>query len=295
MIPIVESRKHLQQNYLDETFEARGYCSLCRRLVSRTFTRRVIASEEEISRIMDQENVQDEPAPHVHIFWIDRNLSVRRVEGIRIRDEGLKIQTRIVNEALNAPKESNVVLLGDNFLSSFNKICGFLIRNGSTVIEAMPRTLDNSLITKYSSEQDVTVSILPTSSSNVSNLSEWVKAYVKAIEGSIRDLDSNSIWLALSYGDTNAERRPVAVDEKILSLLLSSKHLIATLDPEIKSLISSFSDGLGVELDSIEQSFNLRSLYDEIEDMIKRVGVIKTSKLFFKLFNSKMLKVERLT
>jgi hypothetical protein len=290
----MESRKHLQQNYLDETFEARGFCSLCRRLVSRTFTKRVIVSDEEISRIMDQEKIQLDPAPHVHVFWIDRNLCVRRIEGIRIRDEGLKTQTRIVNEALNAPKESNVVLLGDNFLSSFNRISGFLIRNGSNVIEAMPRTFDNSLITKYSSEQDVTVSILPTSSSNVSNLSEWVKVYVRAIEGSIRDFDSNSIWLALSYGDTNAERRPVAVDEKILSLLLSSKHLVATLRPEIKSLILSFSDELEVELDSIEQSFNLRSLYDEIEDMIKRVGVIKTSKLFFKLFNGRMLKVERL-
>ena len=243
---------------------------------------------------MDQENIQLEPAPHVHVFWIDRNLCVRRIEGIRIRDEGLKTQTRILNETLNAPNESNVVLLGENFLSSFNKICGFLIRNGSTVIEAMPRVFDNSLVTKYSSEQDVTVSLLPSSSSNVSILSEWVKVYVKAIESSIRDFDSNSIWLALSYGDTNAERRPVAVDEKILSLLLSSKHIVATLRPEIKSLILSFSDELGVELESIEQSFNLRSLYDEIEDMIKRVGVIKTTKLFFRLFNGRMLKVERL-
>ena len=290
----MDSRKQVEQDYLDETFEARGFCSLCRRLVSRTFTKRVIVSEEDISRIMDQENIQLEPAPHVHVFWIDRNLCVRRIEGIRIRDEGLKTQTRILNETLNAPNESNVVLLGENFLSSFNKICGFLIRNGSTVIEAMPRVFDNSLVTKYSSEQDVTVSLLPSSSSNVSILSEWVKVYVKAIESSIRDFDSNSIWLALSYGDTNAERRPVAVDEKILSLLLSSKHIVATLRPEIKSLILSFSDELGVELESIEQSFNLRSLYDEIEDMIKRVGVIKTTKLFFRLFNGRMLKVERL-
>lgn len=295
MILKMESSKHLQQNYLDETFEARGFCSLCRRLVSRSFSKRLIVSEEEISRIMDQENIQLEPAPHVHVFWIDRNLCVRRVEGIKISDEGLKTQTRIVSETLNAPRESSVILLGDNFISSFNKIGGFLIRNGGTVIEAMPRTFDNSLITKYSSDRDVTVSILPNGSSSVSNLSEWVKAYVKAMESSPGDLDSNSIWLALSYGDTNAERKPLAVDEKILALLLSSRHLVATLRPEIKSLISIFSTELGVELDNIEQSFNLRSLYDEIEDMIKRVGASKTSKLFFKLFNGKMLKVERLT
>jgi hypothetical protein len=294
VIPRMDSEKQLQQNYLDEKFEARGFCSLCRRLISRTFTKRVIASDEDISRIMDQENIHLDPSPHVHVFWIDRNLCVRKIEGIRIRDEGLKTQTRIVNETLNAPKESNVVLLGENFLSSFNRICGFLIRNGSNVIEAMPRTFDNSLITRYSSELDVTVSLLPNSSTDASILSEWAKVYVKALEGSIRDFDSNSLWLALSYGDTNTERKPVAVDEKILSLLLSSKHLVATLRPEIKSLILSFSDELGVELESIEQSFNLKTLYDEIEDMIKRAGVINTMKLFFKLFNSRMLKVERL-
>jgi hypothetical protein len=244
---------------------------------------------------MDQENIQLDPTPHVHVFWIDRNLCVRRIEGIRISDEGLKTQTRIVNQTLNAPKESNVVLLGENFLSSFNRICGFLIKNGNTVIEAMPKIFDNSLITKYSSEQDVTVSLLPSSSSDISILSEWVKVYVKAIESSMRAFDSNSIWLALSYGDTNADRKPVAVDEKILSLLLSSKHLVATLRPEIKSLIFNFSRELDVELGNIEQSFNLASLYDEIEDMIKRVGVIKTTRLFFKLFNGRMLKVERLS
>ncbi|WXG43040.1 MAG: hypothetical protein WED04_03090 [Promethearchaeati archaeon SRVP18_Atabeyarchaeia-1] len=290
----MESSRHLQQNYLDETFDARGFCSLCGRLVSRSFSKRFVISEEEISRIMDQENIQIEPTPHVHIFWIDRNFCVRRVEGVKVRDEGLKTQTRIVDETLNPHKESNVVLLGDNFISSFNKIGGFLIRNGSTVIESMPRATENSLITKYSSDHDVAVSILPCNSSSISNLSEWVKTFVKAIENSQKDLDSNSIWLALSYGDTNAERVPVAVDEKIISLLLSSRHLAATLRPEIKSLILSFSDELGVELDSVEQSFNLKNLYDEVEDMIKRVGVGKTSKLFFKLFNNRMLKIERL-
>jgi hypothetical protein len=291
----MESSKHLQSNYLDETFEARGFCSLCRRLVWRSFSKRVIIPEEEISRVMDQENIQLEPAPHVHVFWIDKNLSVRRVEGIRVRDDGLKTQTRIVNDALNPSKESNVVLLGDSFLSSFNRIGGFLIRDGNTIIEAMPRTLNNSLVTKYSPNQDVTVSFLPTESSSVFNLSEWVKVFVEALQSCQNELDPNSIWLALSYGDTNAERKPVAIDTKIVALLLSSRRLVASLKPEIKSLILAFSNELDVELGTIEQSFNLRSLYDEIEDMIKRVGVSKTSKLFFKLFNSRMLRIDKLS
>nr|MDO8099881.1 hypothetical protein [Candidatus Njordarchaeota archaeon] len=286
--------RSLQQDYLNESFEARGFCSLCKCFVSRSFPRRVVVSDEEMSHIMDQETVHLEPVPHVHIFWIDRNYCVRRVEGIKIMGNGLKTPAWTINGTVRHRQGTNVILLGDNFVSSFTHIAGFLAKNGSTVIEAMPRKLENSLITKYSPEQDIAFSILPSSSSNVTNLSEWVKAFVRAIEESTSELDSDSIWLALSYGDANAGRSPVAVDQRILASLLSSKHLKAELHPEVRSLIKSFSDELGVELNSIEQSFSSKDLYDEIEDMITRIGVYAAFRIFFKLFNSRMLRVERL-
>jgi hypothetical protein len=290
----MENNKRLQQNYSNEVFEARGYCTFCKHPVSRSFPKRVIVPEEEISRIMDQENILREPAPHVHIYWIDKNFSVRRVEGIRIRDDGLKTQSWIIDEALRPRQEGNVILLGDNFVSSFSSISGFLMRNRSTVIEAMPRNIDNSLITMYSPDQDAAVSILPASHSNVSNLSEWVKVFVRVIGDTQSNLDSNSVWLAISYADTNAGRGPVSVDEKIIQLLISSKQTAVTLRPEVRSLIMSFSSELGVELSNVEQFFSHKSLYDGVEDMIKRVGVSMTFRLFFKLFNNRMLKIERL-
>jgi hypothetical protein len=158
----------------------------------------------------------------------------------------------------------------------------------------MPRNIDNSLITMYSSDQDATVSILPASHSNVSNLSEWVKAFVRVIGDTQANLDSNSVWLAMSYADTNAGRGPVSVDEKIIQLLISSKHTAVTLRPDVRSLIISFSSELGLEFTNVEQFSNHRILYDGIEDMIKRVGVSMTFRLFFKLFNNRMLKIERL-
>jgi hypothetical protein len=291
----MENNKRLQQDYTNETFEARGYCSLCKRLVSRSFPKRVVVSEEEISRIMDQENAILEPAPHVHIYWIDKNFSVRRVEGIRIRDDGLKSQSWIIDEAIRPRQEGKVILLGGNFVSSFNCIGGFLLRNRSTVMEAMPKSIDNSLITMYSPDQDVTVSVLPTSQSNVSNISEWVKIFVKAIANSQSNLDINSVWLAMSYADANAERCPVSVDEKIVELLASSKQFVVTLQSDVKSLIASFSSELGLELSNVEQSFNHRILYDEVEDMIKHVGVRATFRFFFKLFNCRMLRIDQRT
>jgi len=290
----METSESLRQDYLNESFEARGFCSLCRCFVSRSFPRRVITSEEEMSHIMDRESVHLEPVAHVHIFWIDRNFCVRRVEGIKIMSNGLRTPAWTIDGSVRPSHGSNVVLLGDSFVSGFTHIAGFLAKNGSTVIESMPKTLDNSLITKYSPEQDIAFSILPSRNSNVANLSEWVKVFVKAIEESISELDSDSIWLALGYGDANAGRSPVAVDEKILALIISAKHLKAGLNPEVRSLIKSFSDALGIELDSIEQSFNLKNLYDEIEDMIRRIGLSAAFKIFFKLFNSRMLKVEHL-
>jgi hypothetical protein len=291
----MENNKRIQQDYSNETFEARGYCSLCKHLVSRSFPKRVVVSEEEISRIMDQENVLLEPAPHVHIYWIDRNFSVRRVEGIRIRDDGLKSQSWIIDEAIKPRQEGKVILLGANFVSSFSCIGGFLLRNRSTVIEAMPKSIDNSLITMYSPDQDTTVSVLPTTQSNVSNISEWVKIFVRAIGNCQSNLDTNSIWLTMSYADANAGRCPVSVDEKIVELLVSSKHLIVTLQPDVKSLIQDFSSELGLELSNVEQSFNHKILYDEVEDMIRRVGVKTTFRLFFKLFNCRMLRIDQRT
>jgi hypothetical protein len=246
VIPKMETSKGPQQNYLDQIFEARGFCSLCRRLVTRSFPKRVISSEEEISRVMDQENIQLEPAPHVHIYWIDKNFCVRRVEGIRIRDDGLKTQTRVVSETLHPYKEGNVVLLGDNYLSSFNSIGGFLIRNGSTIIEAMPKVFDYSLVTKYSADQDITVSILPAAGSNVSNLSGWAKVLVKAIESCHSDVDANCIWLTLSYGDANAGRNPVAVEA--VGCALVDKNPLTT-----PSLAEAKKRGLGpIDLNKIE-------------------------------------------
>lgn len=288
----MENNKLFQPDYSNETFEARGYCSLCKRLVSRSFPKRVVVSEEEISRIMDQENALPEPSPHVHIYWIDKNFCVRRVEGIRITEEGLKSQSWIIDEVVKPRQEGKVILLGGNFVSSFNYIGGFLLRNRSTIIEAMPKSIDNSLVTMYSPDQDVTVSVLPTSQSNVSNISEWVKVLVKAMGNSQSNLDTNSIWLAMSYADSNAGRCPVSVDEKIAKLLVSSKHLVVTLQPDVRSLITSFSSELGLELSNIEQSFSHRILYDEVEDMIKRVGVRITFRLFFKLFNCRMLRID---
>jgi hypothetical protein len=292
---MMENNRQFQQNYSNETFEARGYCSLCKRPVSRSFPKRIVVSEEEISRIMDQENTLLEPSPHVHIYWIDKNFCVRRVEGIRIRDDGLKSQSWIIDEALKPHQEGKVILLGENFVSSFNCIGGFLLRNRSTVIEAMPRKIDNSLITMYSPDQDATVSVLPTSRSNVSNLSEWVKVFARVIGNNQGNLESNPIWLAMSYADANAGRCPVSVDEKIIQLLVSSKHFVVTLQSDVRSLLTDFSSELGVESNNIEQSFNHRSLYDEIEDLIKRVGVSTTFRLFFKLFNCRMLKMVQST
>jgi len=289
----MENNKRIQQDYSNETFEARGYCSLCKHLVSRCFPKRVVVSEEEISRIMDQENALPEPAPHVHIYWIDRNFSVRRVEGIRIRDDGLKSQSWIIDEAIKPRQEGKVILLGGSFVSSFSCIGGFLLRNRSTVIEAMPKSIDNSLVTMYSPDQDTSVSVLPTSQSNVSNISEWVKTFVRAIGNSQSNLDTNSIWLMMSYADANSGRCPVSVDEKIVELLLSSKHLVVTLQPDVKSLILDFSSELGLELSNVEQSFDHKILYDEVEDMIKRVGVKTTFRLFFKLFNCRMLRIDQ--
>jgi hypothetical protein len=244
---------------------------------------------------MDQENTLLEPAPHVHVYWIDKNFCVRRVEGIRIRDDGFKSQSWMIEEALKPHQEGKVILLGGNFVSSFNFIGGFLLRNRSTVIEAMPKSIDNSLITMYSPDQDATVSVLPTSQSNLSNISEWVKVFVKVIGSSQSSLDSSSIWLAMSYADANAGRCPVSVDEKIVELLVSSKYFVVTLQPDVRSLITSFSNELGVELNNLEQSFNHRTLHDEIEDMIKRVGVGTTFRLFFRLFNCRMLRIDQLT
>jgi hypothetical protein len=291
----MENSRLLPQKHQNEIFEASGFCSLCRRLVSRSFPKRVLVSDEEMSRIMDQGRVQLEPLPHVHVFWIDRNLCVRRVEGVKISDDEPKTQAWITSGALKRKQEGNVILLGDNFTSGFNNIRGFLVRNGSSIIEAMPRILDNSLITKYSTDQDISVSVLPDKKSDLSNLSDWVKLLVKAIESIQVDLDSDSIWLVLSYADTSATRIPVATDEKILPLLLTSKHIVVTLQPEIKSLIESFSNELGVDLSSVEQSFSFENLYCEIVDMIRRVGISMTFRVFFRLFNSKMLKVEPLS
>jgi hypothetical protein len=291
----VQAIRTLRKDYLNELFEARGFCSLCKSFISRSFPRRILISDEEMSHIMDQENVHLEPVPHVHVFWIDRNFSVRRVEGIKIMSNELKTPTWATNDAFRQQKGSNVVLLGDNFVSSFTHIAGFLVKSGSTVIEAMPKKLENSLITRYSPEHDITFSILPSTNSNVSNLSEWVKLYAGAIEESSSDFDSDSIWLALSYGDANAGRNPVTVDERILTSLLSSKHLKAELHPDVRSLIKCFSDELGVELDSIEQSFSFENLYDEVKDMIMRVGISAASRVFFRLFNGRMLKVRRLS
>jgi hypothetical protein len=254
----------------------------------------VLISDEEISHIMDQENVHLEPVPHVHIFWIDRNFSVRRVEGIKIIDKEVKTPTWTMNYAFKQQQGSNVILLGDNFVSSFTHIAGFLVKSGSSVIEAMPKKLGNFLITRYSPEHDIAFSILPSNNSSVANLSEWVRLFVGAIEESSGEFDSDSIWLALSYGDANAGRNPVAVDEKILTSLLSSKHLKAELHPDVRSLIKCFSDELGVELNSIEQSFGFKNLYDEIEDLIMRGGISAASRVFFKLFNGRMLKIRRL-
>lgn len=288
----VETRS-LQQEFLDGSFEARGFCSLCRRFVSRSFPRRLLVSDEEMSHIMDQENTYFEPVAHVHVFWIDRNFCVRRVEGIKIVDNGLRAPTWNLDGTIKHRQGSNVILLGESYVSSFTHIAGFLVKDKSTIIEVMPNRLENPLITKYSPEHDIAFSILPSSNSNMTNLSEWAKTFVKAIEESRSELDSDSTWIALSYGDANAARSPVSVDERILVTLLSSKHLRADLHPEIKSLIRSFSDELGVELDNIEQSFVFKNLYDEIEDMITRMGVSAAFRIFFKLFNSRMLKIEQ--
>jgi hypothetical protein len=158
----------------------------------------------------------------------------------------------------------------------------------------MPKTIDNSLITMYSPDQDATVSVLPTSQSNVSNMSEWVKVFAKTIGSYESNLDTNSIWLAMSYADANSSRLPVSVDEKIVKLLVTSKQYFATLQPEVRSLISSFSNELGLEPTIIEHSFNHKILYDEIEYMIRRVGVKMTFRLFFKLFNCRMLRMDRI-
>jgi hypothetical protein len=253
----------------------------------------VVVSEEEISRIMDQENAIFEPAPHVHVYWIDRNFCVRRVEGIKISNDGLKSQSLMIDEVIKPRQEGKVVLLGENFVSGFNSIGGFLLRNRSTIIEAMPKSIDNSLITMYSSDQDATVSVLPTRQSDVSNISEWVKVFIKAMGNNQSNLDPNSIWLAMSYADATAGRSPVSVDEKIIGLLISSKQYVVTLQPDVRYLISSFSNELGLDLTDIEQSFNHRVLYHEVEDMIRRVGVKTAFKLFFKLFNCKMLRIEQ--
>jgi hypothetical protein len=243
---------------------------------------------------MDQENTYLEPVAHVHVFWIDRNFCVRRVEGIKIIDNGLSTKTWTLDGTLKQRQGSNVTLLGESYLSSYTHIAGFLLKDKSTIIEVMPRKLENSLITKYSVEHDIAFSILPSCNSYAVNLSEWVKVFVRAIEESSGELDSDSTWVALSYEDANAVRNPVSIDGKILASLLSSKHLKAELHPDVKSLIKSFSDELDVRLDNIEQSFGLKNLYDEIEDIIRRVGVSAALKIFFRLFNSRMLKMERL-